>query len=504
MSAPGNNPENAQQRTIRLLSILAASSENLLVFQEDTPAADLLMLNDLLKEDYISGIMLPNGSGFPVRFMEARITLKGVEYLEKLERKENGLPAQIAPDEPSDDKQKKHAQNQLSAPDRKGGTESKPIFDSIFSLLAGIGVVSWMIQEWILPHNKIFLFIAIACGLAEVFYLLAHKILPHSRTVIFLSWVVYCFSLWAIHKHPGETNPGEMVKSSGSNFQSAVEINSVGWLPPELPPGCSNVSVSFGTQKIEFPVWLARIPHGDPDTNGAGTNFFKAQVTSNIVITTFDEHNAATNQNAVTYSIKELPSDFVSNAEKMPDYSPRHRHVSLNSQFWQVRAPSGKIIDGPVWPLVVSNRLFVDVEIPFINQRRRISMDTNMDLTLTNLPRLWDVNYDSNKLEVVNEDTNPVLQVIYESPSDVRVNGVYIVNTFDVYEAFDSLPTSISAKILAVDQQGTQQMDLDVFQEQVHNIVFKMNTNSVFRERFPNAKVIFKYQYWDHLGELAK
>ena len=130
-------------------------------------------------------------------------------------------------------------------------------------------------------------------------------------------------------------------------------------------------------------------------------------------------------------------------------------------------------------------------------------MDTNMDLTLTNLPRLWDVNYDSNKLEVVNEDTNPVLQVIYESPSDVRVNGVYIVNTFDVYEAFDSLPTSISAKILAVDQQGTQQMDLDVFQEQVHNIVFKMNTNSVFRERFPNAKVIFKYPSWDHLGELA-
>src|SRR5258708_30255568 len=53
-----------------------------------------------------------------------------------------------------------------------------------------------MVQEWFVPHNKIFLFIAIVAGLADVAYILGHKILCTNRGVI-VSWVLYavCFVL---------------------------------------------------------------------------------------------------------------------------------------------------------------------------------------------------------------------------------------------------------------------------------------------------------------------
>jgi hypothetical protein len=207
MSEPETKSETTRQRTIRLLKILETNSDKFLVFPENNPPADLLTLNDLLKDDFISGIMCPNGSGFPIRFMQTRITPKGIEYLEKLEHKENNLPAQIASNKPAESEEKKKAQNQLPPPNRNDGTKSEPFFDNVFKLLAGIAFVSWMIQEYVLPHNKFFLFLAIVCGLADVFYLFVHKILPNNLFLIVLSWAMYLVCIWLIYRNPTEINP---------------------------------------------------------------------------------------------------------------------------------------------------------------------------------------------------------------------------------------------------------------------------------------------------------
>jgi hypothetical protein len=64
MSEPEKKPENSRQRTVRLLKILDANSDNFSVFAiENNPPADLLTLNDLLTAGFISAIMLPNASG---------------------------------------------------------------------------------------------------------------------------------------------------------------------------------------------------------------------------------------------------------------------------------------------------------------------------------------------------------------------------------------------------------------------------------------------------------
>lgn len=136
----------------------------------------------------------------------------------------------------------------------------------------------------------------------------------------------------------------------------------------------------------------------------------------------------------------------------------------------------GKIVDYPVMPYIVSNRLFVEVEIPFLNEKRKILMSDDMESELTQLPQLWDCNYnsDSNIYEIVNEFTNPVLQVIYKSANEIQVNGIFIVDTNLVMEAFGGPPRFGTIKGLEKD--------------------FKMNTiyDTIF-ESLPNRRAIFKY-----------
>jgi len=90
------------------------------------------------------------------------------------------------------------------------GSKSEPFFDNIFKLLAGIAFVSWMIQEYILPHNKLFLFLAIVCGLADVFYLFGHKILPGNRILVALNWAGFCLCIWLIYRNPGKSVEGNI------------------------------------------------------------------------------------------------------------------------------------------------------------------------------------------------------------------------------------------------------------------------------------------------------
>jgi hypothetical protein len=262
------------------------------------------------------------------------------------------------------------------------------------------------------------------------------------------------------------------------------------WQPPELPPGCSNVYVFIGTTRIEVPIWLAKLPHAPTYTNSFGSNYFEGRTASNVSFAVdyrYKEKN--TNEDVITYSMNDLPTIFVTNAEKMPNYSPRQRQFSCNSQPMQVQLDNGEIVNAPVWPLVASNRLFVDVIIPFIEERHRILMDTNLEIALTNLPDKWDINYNSNKCEIVNEETNPVLQVVYKSPSEILVNGIFIVDECNFCGVFNAAPLFVNPSVS--------------FERMLSRTDHKLDTNFIFRYKFPNQKAIFKYPSWKYFHVLA-
>jgi hypothetical protein len=287
-------------------------------------------------------------------------------------------------------------------------------------------------------------------------------------------------------------------KVTGENPTVTVETKSMGWQPPELPPGCSNVTVFFGKLRVDEPRWMAEIEHDESEPSDNETNTFTEHISSNLTLTVYDS-KGDTNESGTTFLVKDLPSSFGVDMEKMSDYSPRKRHITM-------RVFSGKNLNNPVLPFVSSNRLFVDVLIPFINERYRIFMDTNLDFALTNLPDKWDINYNSNRFEIVNEDTNPVLQVIYKSPSEVHVNGIYIVDGYSIFEAFDTLPNTISPQMVFGNLQSTQQFitPLENFAKIFKNVTITMNTNSIFRTKYLNQKAFFQYPSWEYLGELAK
>ena len=114
-------------------------------------------------------------------------------------------------------------------------------------------------------------------------------------------------------------------------------------------------------------------------------------------------------------------------------------------------------------------------------------MSRDFESKLSKLPRLWDINYNSNKFEVVNEDKNPVLQVIYKSPREVQVNGIYVVDKFNIFGAFNTFPFWGQPITEMAGDQSMQQMD----------------TNFVYRVKCPNQKTIFKYPSWEYFGKLS-
>lgn len=283
--------------------------------------------------------------------------------------------------------------------------------------------------------------------------------------------------------YPVGSNQVETLKKSRTNVPLVVENNTIGWLPPELPPGCSNVSVSFGTMRRDVPIWLAKIQHDESKAlNESNADFEEAGVSSNTSVRLYGGLSATneigTNEIGTELLINDLQSNLISYLENSPGYSPRKRHVGPSAQ-----PPK----DFPVWPLVISNRLFVEVEIPFINEWHRVLMSRDFESKLSKLPRLWDINYNSNKFEVVNEDKNPVLQVIYKSPREVQVNGIYVVDKFNIFGAFNTFPFWGQPITEMAGDQSMQQMD----------------TNFVYRVKCPNQKTIFKYPSWEYFGKLS-
>jgi hypothetical protein len=253
------------------------------------------------------------------------------------------------------------------------------------------------------------------------------------------------------------------------------------WLPPELPPGCSNVIVYFGSQQFSYSRQLAEI---------------------------------SDSSNGTQFAISELPDDFLKDLDAMPNYNRRVNKIWL-SQPQTTTSIGGRIFPFPIQPVVVSNRLYVEVEVPFSNEKRKLVMSDTFDSDLTPIPRFWDRNYSTNYdeygngnycYEVVNELTNPVLQVVYAAPNVVLVNGIFKIDSDSIYAAFGQPPSLLTfSNYDRYDLQTTQRITTislksDTFSE---ILAFRTNdtltdigvawTNEFYRPIFKYQRPIFKY-----------
>ena len=158
-------------------------------------------------------------------------------------------------------------------------------------------------------------------------------------------------------------------------------------------------------------------------------------------------------------------------------------------------------IELPISPFVKSNRLFVFVKAPFQPEKKIVSIGTDMDSAI---PHDWDRNFSSNAFEVVNGDTNPVLQVFYRRSNEVQVNGIFFVNGFDQLVSFGGFaPTLFSASVRVSDNQTTQDFTPESFVHTFTNFGVLFDTNNAYRVRYGGQKPIFKYPGWKHPGEYA-
>src|ERR1043166_1613656 len=243
-----------------------------------------------------------------------------------------------------------------------------------------------------------------------------------------------------------------------------VKPTQVGWQPPELPPGCSNVTMSFGDADLTMARFVAEI---------------------------------SSEQSGTKFQIKDVPPEFTQGIETLPNYSPRKRDFWIRLQAIMMSA-AGREFPMPVIPYVLSNRFYVYADTPFGNGKRRIVMNDDLD---KQLPRLWDFNYDSNRFEVVTETTNPVFQVIYERPDRIRVNGLFMIDSNTAYASFANSATLITSQIRITTNSiaDTNAIRIDLNTTSIGEVV----TNLWYNLQLPSRKPIFKYPSSRYLGVLS-
>jgi hypothetical protein len=88
--------------------------------------------------------------------------------------------------------------------------------------------------------------------------------------------------------------------------------------------------------------------------------------------------------------------------------------------------PSPVIMPGGsrvVIPYVKNNRIYVKTETMFGDKEKTVQMNNEW---LSDIPIGWDRNFNENSFEMIDDATNPVLQVKYDSPSRIEVYGVFV------------------------------------------------------------------------------
>jgi hypothetical protein len=273
-------------------------------------------------------------------------------------------------------------------------------------------------------------------------------------------------------------------------IEPTIETNSAGWLPPELPAGCSNVVVFLGSSGMVYSRLMAEV-----SPEGTGTKF----------------------------AIKDLPDFYLKNLDKMPGYTPRQREIWIRSSGITTSI-GGKTIPYPVQPVIISNRLYVEVQVPFSNEKRKLLMSDDFDPNLP-IPPHWDRNYSTNyyvngivsggiyAYEVVNELTNPVLQVGYSAPNEIHINGIFKVDENSIFVAFGQQPMLLTFsnrvdvgltstnRITTISLEATNFSEiLRIYTNDSVRSIGEMITNEFYRPIFQGQRPIFKYPSNRKLG----
>jgi hypothetical protein len=357
----------------------------------------------------------------------------------------------------------------------KGNATETFLFSTLaFAVFECFGVYFWEIADAVTGIYLIFFhWISLCCLVAGIFAA-AHQIIEDKRKRMRLwAWfilpclfnVLVGYAVWhPIPQYPLPIPP------------QPIGASQARWLPPELPVGCSNVVVFFGGQGIVYPLSIAEIV-----------------------------------DNSKQIPIKDLPKAFTEGMNKIPNYSPRKRDV------WVKLTPTysigGKSFDYPITPYIESNRLYVEVQLPFSNEKQKVVMDDNFDSELP-VPLLWDRNYSTNVIynyEVVNELTNPVLQIFYIAPNAVVVCGIFQEAGNCVLESFGQTPAlfSFTAKLSEIYtnqtnlvNQSVKTVNLDAYKfnemltfSRTDSLasVGEMETNELYRPTYSGQRAFFKY-----------
>jgi len=233
----------------------------------------------------------------------------------------------------------------------------------------------------------------------------------------------------------------------------------------------------------------------------------------------------STETNGSVVAVTNLPSSLAGPLlRSISNFSPRLRNIITRLDFNAIDIGDRRI-KLPMSPFVESNRFYISIQLPFQQRLQKLVMSDDFDAKLATLPNNWDRNYNANSniYEIVNEQTNPVLQVIYKAPDHIHVNGIFFVDGWDVYESFDpqwgpallSLSMWLTNKVTGMatniafrnynDFYEGEMAKFDTNNSRFYtNQLASFSTNEVYRWYVPGQKAIFKYPSYAHPGEFAK
>jgi hypothetical protein len=248
------------------------------------------------------------------------------------------------------------------------------------------------------------------------------------------------------------------------NAQVPEITNALSWHPPELPVGCTNVVKWFGASPVSV---TRRVAEMAAQTNGAS---FLRKDWPNIT------NEMGSNNTFV------LTNDF----------TPRDWHIIAKMSGVSLKI-GNQIVDDPIMPFILSNRLFIDAKIPFDNKYHKIVMSHDTESEF-NIPSTWDVNFNSDSYEIVTGQTNPVFQAFYTSPNEIHLNAIYILNATNIFAAWNFNP-SIFTLFHTNHAEPTAALK---------NSIFYLDTNTSYDLPLFSRKTIFKYPSWKYPSTLNK
>ena len=362
---------------------------------------------------------------------------------------------------------------------------------TVVGIIEGISGVVWMKSADFVPALAYYIQWFAYGGMISGIAFGAHKLRGENKKLH--AWVIWVIALlfWIA-----------LLFSKSAQSTNTVENKLGTWQPPELPDDCKDVVIWFGSQGMTYKM--------DQLTNYP----FAPGVSTSV-------------------PISNLPEGVRTNLPNIPGFSPHLKDVL--GLFVASNYINGKTEDYyPALPQVVSNRLYVFVKIPLTNYQR-IVMSDEMDSILTNClpqsPDFWDWNYSrnpkTNVFEIVNENKNPIVQVIYKSPREVLVNGVFFVSHYDIQATFDgkqpgffSIPnvktnmpadsfgivlTNEFGGIISTNQPKPGKHEFPIYQVGfgVTNLIWLIAVEDVYAGFATNQKSIFKYPSNVYPGEFS-